>query len=119
VLVKYLLQIWGDERAADSAPQDDMAHEYGRLADEMRAAGVFLSGEGLQPTITATSVRVRDGEAAVTDGPFAETKEQLGGYFVIDCEDLDRAIEWAARLPGARDGTIEVRPVAEYEEPRS
>ena len=120
--MKYLLQIWGDERAFfDSAAEEivGMVEEYRKLTDEMQAAGVFLHGEGLQPTATATSVRVRDGDAVVTDGPFAETKEQLGGFFLIECPDLDQAIEWAARVPGAREGTIEIRPCAEYDQQRS
>jgi hypothetical protein len=120
--VKYLLQIWGDEREFfESAPEGlmGMVDEYRKLTDEMLAAGVLIHGEGLQPTTTATSVRVREGDASVIDGPFAETKEQLGGFFLIECPDLDGAIEWAARVPGARGGTIEIRPVAEYEQQRS
>ena len=73
-------------------------------------------GNALQPTATATSVRVRDGERLVTDGPFAETKEQLGGYYLLECKDLDEAIEWAARIPGAQTGTIEIRPIMEFAE---
>jgi hypothetical protein len=76
---------------------------------------VLLGGEGLQPTSTATTVRVRDGEALTTDGPFAETREQLGGYYLLDCKDLDDAISWAAKIPGAADGSVEVRPVMDYE----
>ena len=116
--MKYLLQIWSDEgSSADSAPEAiaEMFDEYRKLSDDMRAEGVFLAGEGLQPTSTATSVRVRDGDTSVTDGPFAETREQLGGVFLIECADLDGAIEWASKIPGARRGTIEIRPVAEYE----
>jgi hypothetical protein len=120
--MKYLLQIWGDEREFfGSAPEAivKMVDEYRAVTEEMQTAGVFLHGEGLQPTATATSVQVRDGETTVTDGPFAETKEQLGGFFLIECADLDRALEWAARLPGSRVGTIEVRPVSEYEQQQS
>ncbi len=120
--MKYLLQIWGDERGFfESAPEAimGMVDAYRKLTEEMQAAGVFLHGEGLQPTVTATSVRVQDGDAVVTDGPFAETKEQLGGFFLIECPDLDQAIEWAAKVPGARGGTIEIRPCAEYEQQQS
>jgi hypothetical protein len=117
--MRYLLQIWGDERAFGEASHEDIAStmkEYNEVTEDMRAAGAFLSGEGLQPTATATSVRVRDGETQVTDGPFAETKEQLGGFYLIEAADLDAAIAWAARIPGARQGTIEVRPVVDYEQ---
>jgi hypothetical protein len=82
----------------------------------MTEKGVLLAGEGLYPTPTATTVRVRDGERAVTDGPFAETKEQLGGFFVLDCNDLDEAIDWAAKIPGAQIGSVEVRPVMVFDE---
>ncbi|MEX2459524.1 MAG: YciI family protein [Actinomycetota bacterium] len=120
--MKYLLQIWSDEGSSgESAPEAiaGMFEEYGKLTDEMRAEGVFLGGEGLQPTSTATSVRVREGDVSVIDGPFAETKEQLGGFFLIECADLDGAIAWAGKIPGARGGTIEIRPVAEYEPRRA
>ena len=116
--MRYLLQIWGDERAFGEASPEDIAttmKEYNEVTEDMRSAGAFLSGDGLQPTATATSVRVRDGETAVTDGPFAETKEQLGGFYLIEAADLDEAIAWAAKIPGAREGTIEVRPVVDYE----
>ncbi len=88
---------------------------YGAFGEAAQAAGVMLGGEGLQPTSTATTVRVRDGEALTTDGPFAETREQLGGYYLLDCKDLDEAIGWAAKIPGAQTGSIEVRPVMDYE----
>jgi hypothetical protein len=88
---------------------------YGEFGREVEAAGAFLGGEGLQPTPTATTVRVRDGERLITDGPFAETKEQLGGFYLLECKDLDEAIEWAAKIPGAQHGSVEVRPVMNYE----
>ena len=75
---------------------------YGAFGQEIEARGVHVAGEGLQPTATATTVRVRDGERLVTDGPFAETKEQLGGFYLLECKDLDEAIGWAAKIPGAR-----------------
>jgi hypothetical protein len=83
------------------------------LGDELRAKGEMVGGDELAPTTTATTVRVSDGERLVTDGPFAETKEQLGGYFLVDVEDLDRAIEIAARIPAARLGSVEIRPIAD------
>jgi hypothetical protein len=85
--------------------------EYGAFTRELRAAGAMVGGDQLQPVSTATTVRVRDGEQLVTDGPFAETKEQLGGYYIIDVETLDEALEWAGKIPSARTGSIEVRPI--------
>jgi hypothetical protein len=77
---------------------------------------VFVGGDGLQPAATATTVRVRDGERLLTDGPYAETKEQLGGFYMLECKDLDEALSWAARIPEAKTGSIEVRPVMVYDE---
>ena len=82
----------------------------------MHDKGVFVAGEGLYPTGTATTVRVREGDQDVTDGPFAETKEQLGGFYVLDVKDLDEAIEWAAKIPGSQFGSIEIRPVMVFDE---
>ena len=82
----------------------------------MNEKGVFVAGDGLYPTQTATTVRVRDGDRDVTDGPFAETKEQLGGFYVLDVKDLDEAIEWAAKIPGSQFGSVEIRPVLVYDE---
>jgi hypothetical protein len=115
--MQYLLQIFEDETFWDTTPPDQVAE----MMDGYRQFGVdvgerMLGGNALQPTATATSVRVRDGERLVTDGPFAETKEQLGGYYLLECKDLDEAIEWAARIPGAKSGTIEVRPILEFNE---
>ena len=87
--------------------------EYGAFMEEMGKRGVLQGGERLRPTTDATTVRVRDGETVTSDGPFAETKEQIGGYFVVDAKDLDEAIEIAAKIPGARFGSIEVRPIWE------
>jgi hypothetical protein len=118
VLMRYLLTIFEDEANwAGYSPEEGkaMLDEYFAFGEAAREAGVFVGGEGLQPSATATTVRVRDGESAVTDGPFAETKEQLGGYYLLDCKDLDDAISWAERIPGARAGAIEVRPVMDYE----
>jgi len=116
--MKFLAIIYNDEsQYADATPEDIaatfQAHgEFGQAAGE---AGVFAGGEGLQPVATATTVRVRDGERMLTDGPYAETKEQLGGYYLLDCKDLDDALNWAARIPEAKTGSIEVRPVMDYE----
>src|SRR3954451_17355903 len=114
----YLLTIYIDESGfAESTPEQaqEMTSAYLALTEEMKAAGAFIGGEGLQPTSTATTVTVRDGETIVTDGPFAETREQLGGYYLLDCKDLDEAIGWAARIPGSESGSVEVRPVMDYE----
>jgi hypothetical protein len=116
--MRYLIMIYGDESGwADATPEQasEMMAAYGALGAAMKEAGVLLGGEGLQPTSTATTVRVRNDETLTTDGPFAETREQLGGYYLLDCKDLDEAIGWAARIPGAQTGSCEVRPVMDYE----
>jgi hypothetical protein len=112
--MRYLLMICGDESAgAALSPEEGQAMmgEYFAFGEEMTKRGVLQGGERLRPTSDATTVQVRDGEVLTGDGPFAETKEQIGGYYVIDCKDLDEAIEIASRNPGARAGTIEVRPI--------
>jgi hypothetical protein len=117
--MKYAFTIYIDESQREAASDEDRqatAQAYGVLTQEMGQKGVLLAGEGLYPTQTATTVRVRDGERSVTDGPFAETKEQLGGFYVLDCKDLDDAIEWAAKIPGAQQGSIEIRPVMVFDE---
>jgi hypothetical protein len=114
--MRYLLLIAGDENArGDVAADEDAAtlNEYGEWMKAMTDRGILQGGERLRPTSDATTVRVRNGETLSTDGPFIETKEQLGGYFLVDCKDLDEAIEAAAKLPGARTGSIEVRPIWE------
>jgi hypothetical protein len=88
---------------------------YEALTAELKQAGIFLGGEGLQATSTATTVRVRDGEPLLTDGPFAETREQLAGFYLLECADLDEAVRWAAKVPSAAAGSVEVRPVIDYE----
>ena len=116
--MRYLLLICTPE-IEDEAQFDQavvkMNDDYGEFMAEMGPRGVLLGGERLRPTTDATSVRVRDGEVLATDGPFAETKEQIGGYFLVECADLDEAIEVASKIPGAKGGTIEVRPVWEME----
>ena len=116
--MKYLILIYEDEaQMAARSPdkQQQVFADYGAYTQELVAAGVMVSGEALQPSVTASSVRVRGGEALFTDGPFAETREQLGGFYLIDCADLDEALQWAAKCPTSRDGTIEVRPLLVWE----
>jgi hypothetical protein len=112
--MQYLLSIYSSEAAAAQASPDDMKammQAYGAFTAEIKAANVYLGGNALKSTATATTVRVRNGETLTTDGPFAETKEQLGGYYLVNCENLDEAISWAAKIPGAHHGSIEIRPV--------
>ena len=114
--MRYLLLIAGDESQFATATAEQgaaMMAEYGEYTKAMADRGVLQGGERLRPTSDATTVRVRKGETLSTDGPFAETKEQLGGFYLVDCKDLDEAIEVAALIPGARNGSIEVRPIWE------
>ena len=111
--MKYMLLIYGTEHEATAADREHCYKEAIQLADELKAKGQFLASSPLQPVTTATSVRVRDGKRLVTDGPFAETREQLGGYFLINANDLDEAIKIAGRIPASRWGTVEVRPIVE------
>ncbi|HYR63220.1 MAG TPA: YciI family protein [Actinomycetota bacterium] len=113
---KYVALIYGDEtQYANMTPEEGakVFQAYGEYTEAVRGAGISEVGEGLQGTNTATTVQVRNGELTTTDGPFAETKEQLGGFYVFNCKDLDEAIEWAAKIPGASDGSVEIRPVIE------
>ena len=114
--MKYMLLIYHEERSWDGvseAERQQIYGEYGDLIGDLTSRGKFVSGSELQPVTTATTVRVRDGKELITDGPFAETHEQLGGYFLIEAENLDEATSIAARIPSARTGTIEIRPLAE------
>ena len=111
--MKYMLLVYGDEQASDEAEKERCYEESAQLAHRIRSTGRYLVAAPLHPVSTATSVRVRDGKRIVTDGPFAETREQLGGYFIIDAGDLDEAIEIAGRIPGAALGTVEIRPIME------
>ena len=116
--MKYAILIYGEEAAGTQATpeqQQQMVDEY--WAYEKEVAGAKIAGEALQPTSTATTLRVKDGKKTTTDGPFAETKEQLGGFYLVEAKDLDEAIEWGAKCPGAKYGTIEVRPVMEFDQP--
>ena len=115
--MQYLLLIYRNEaQQGQMAPADyqKLLAEYSAYTQSIVQSGHFKAGDGLQPTKTATTVRVRDGKTLATDGPFAETREQLGGYYLVEARDLDAAIALAARIPGARDGSIEVRPVMIY-----
>jgi len=114
--MKYILLIHDEERSWEKhgqAERDQMMAAYRRFTQEIQSTGNYLAGAQLQPTASATSVRVRDGKRLVTDGPFAETREQLGGYYLIEAKDLDEAIAIAARVPSAAVGTIEVRPLVQ------
>ncbi len=113
VVMKYMWPIYIDEQSLTETMRRHSYEESTQLTHELNARGQYLAANPLHPTATATSVRVRDGNPIITDGPFAETREQLGGYFLIDAEDLDEAISIAARIPGARLGTVEIRPVME------
>jgi hypothetical protein len=111
--MKYMLLIYLDEQALNESEREECYQESAQLTHELDARGQYVAAAPLYPTSTATSVRVREGRRLVTDGPFAETREQLGGYFLVEAKDLDEALEIAARIPGARLGTVEVRPVVE------
>ncbi|MDQ1469853.1 MAG: hypothetical protein QOJ99_1333 [Bryobacterales bacterium] len=111
--MRYMLLIYMDEQALDQAEREACYVESTRLTQELDRTGKYVAAAPLNSVSTATSVRVREGRRVVTDGPFAETREQLGGYFMIDAQDLDEAIGIAGRIPGARQGTIEIRPVVE------
>ena len=114
--MQYLMLIYSQEaQFASMTPQDmaAMSAEFGKYTEEITKAGKYRGGNRLAPTASATTVRVRDGKRVTTDGPFAETKEQLGGYYLIDAKDLDEAIALAAKIPSARFGLIEVRPIVE------
>jgi len=111
--MKYLLLIYMDENAMSETEREHCYGESTQIAQELHMKGQFLATAPLHPVATATSVRVRNGKSLVTDGPFAETREQLGGFFLVNAQDLDEAIAIATRIPGARVGTVEIRPVLE------
>ena len=111
--MRYMLLIYLEEQSIGEAERQECYVESAQLAQEIQARGQFLAAAPLHPTSTATSIRVRDGKRLVTDGPFAETREQLGGYFLIEAKNLDEAMGIAARIPMARKGTVEIRPVIE------
>src|SRR6476659_9841048 len=116
--MQYLLLIYDDEskmKSVTQADQNAMFKEYGEFTASIVKSGNMKAGDALQPSSTATTVRVREGKTLTTDGPFAETREQLGGYYLVEAKDLDEALKIAARIPGARTGSIEVRPVMVYD----
>jgi hypothetical protein len=118
--MKYMLLIYDDEHVWDTLSDDEREQvmaEYGRFTGQLKSTGQYVTGAQLQPAAAAASVRVRDGKRLLTDGPFAETREQLGGYYLVDAKDLDQAIALAEQIPSARFGTIEVRPVIEVPAP--
>src|SRR5919107_2516631 len=115
--VQFMLLIYDDEatwRDMPEAERNSVMGEYFAYTEALKNAGVYVSGDALQPTDTAKSVRVRDGRSVASDGPFAETREVLGGYYLVDVESEADALEWAAKIPSARFGTIEVRPVVVF-----
>ena len=115
--MKYLCLIYDDETSWGRMQKADMERtmgEYYQFGEDIRKSGHYLAGEALHPTDSATTVRVRNGKISTTDGPFAETKEQLGGFYMIEARDLNDAIQVAARIPGAKLGSIEVRPVVDF-----
>jgi hypothetical protein len=112
--MKYLCLIYDQEKmwgTMATADADTLMGEYGAFTEDVKASGHYLGGNPLQPTNTATTVRIRNGKVSSTDGPFAETKEQLGGYYMIEAKDLNEAIQVAAKIPAARTGSVEVRPI--------
>jgi hypothetical protein len=118
--MKYLCLIYEDEKIYESMSQEQlgvMMGEYDAFTESIVKSGHMISGEALQPTPTASTVRVRNGKTSTTDGPFAETREQLGGFYLIEAKDLNDAIQVAARIPGARNGSVEVRPVMDFTKP--
>ena len=115
--MRYLCLIYENEKAWETLPQAEseaIMGEYFAFTEGIRSNGKLVSGEALQPTQTATTVKVRNGKVSTTDGPFAETKEQLGGYYLIEAKDLNDAIQVASRIPSARHGAVEIRPVVDF-----
>ena len=115
--MQYMLLIYGEESIWEARLEDEVKElmaGYGAFNGELRSHGKLVSGDELAPTATATTVQVRNGDTIVSDGPFAATKEVLGGYYLVEAESLDEAIEWAAKIPDARDGKIEIRPIVDH-----
>ncbi|HUG85819.1 MAG TPA: YciI family protein [Euzebya sp.] len=115
--MQYMLLIYSEPMDPDAAPDEGTMKRWFDYTAELQASGDYVAGDALMPIQTATTVRNQDGETLTTDGPFAETKEVLGGYYIVDVEDLDAALKWAARCPGADYGSIEVRPLVVFEPP--
>jgi hypothetical protein len=115
--MRYLCLIYENEKAWETVPpaeSEAIMNEYFQFTDDIRKKGKYIAGEALQPTASSTTVRVRNGKVSTTDGPFAETKEQLGGFYLIEATDLNDAIQIASRIPSARFGSIEIRPVVDF-----
>jgi hypothetical protein len=118
--MRYLCLIYDDEKKVATMPENEsnaFMGEYFAFTDGIKQSGHYLAGEALQPVLTATTVRVRNGKVGTTDGPFAETKEQLGGFYMIEARDLNDAIQVAAKIPSAKIGSVEVRPIVEFDQP--
>jgi hypothetical protein len=115
--MKYALMIYENEADFAKLSEKEMGqlmNDYNAFTDSLKKSGSWVAGEALQPVATATSVRIRDGKRLTTDGPFAETREQLGGFYLVEAKNIDEAIAMASRIPGARNGTVEVRPVMDF-----
>ena len=116
--MQFMLLIYDEEKVWQGFSEEErnaLFEEYNAYTESLREAGAYVAGDALQPIGTATTVRIRDGEQLLTDGPFAETKEALGGYYLVDVDTIDDAIQWAAKIPSARYGSIEVRPVVVWD----
>ena len=117
--MQYMLLIYGDQNGWQNMSEEEGAQimqAYYQFTEDLQKSGAMVAGDALEPTQTATTVRVRNDETLTTDGPFAETTEQLGGYYLVDVGSLDEALEWAAKIPGAKHGSVEVRPVMVFDE---
>ena len=115
--MQYMLLIYGDQNGWQSRTEEEnnqLMQDYYQFTEDLQKSGSMVGGDALEPTQTATTVRVRNDETLTTDGPFAETKEQLGGFYALECKDLDEALAWAAKIPEAKYGAVEVRPVIDY-----
>ena len=115
--MRYMLLIYSNEAnegQATQADRDNMMQAYNAFTKEVQDRGIMVAGEALHPTSAATTVRTPNGKAVTTDGPFAETKEQLGGYYILNCKDLNEAIQYAGKIPAAKFGSVEVRPIMEF-----
>jgi hypothetical protein len=115
--MRYMLLIYNEEAPQAQITEQQWAEAmtaYNAFTNEVRSKGILLGSNALHPTTMATTVRVREGQTLVSDGPFAETKEALGGYYILNCKDLDEVLAYAAKIPGAKDGSVEVRPIMEF-----
>ena len=115
--MRYLILIYENEATMPQDPAE--MHRWMEYTDRLKASGCYLGGEALQPTATATTVRKSGGKVLTTDGPFAETREQLGGFYLVECKDLDEALKWAAEIPSVDRGPVEVRPLMEFDMPQT